>query len=218
MPRKTQKESARTRKRIIESALDLFSKRGYEKTTFSHIAEKLKMTKGAVFWHFPTKEKLLEEICSDMLENFSNKFLQGFNPAEMRWPVIKKLLIHAADELVRKPRERKYYRLMQSQIRWADDSMTNVREQLLSKSKSGPVHALRCALQNERAHGMLRKDADDEATIVILMSMWDGLLRSVTDGFAKANIRTLVELGFDSVWKSISIDKKDKEQKENARL
>ena len=55
MPRKTKEEAEKTRARILASALALFVKKGYEHTTFTDIAARLKMTKGAVYSHFETK-------------------------------------------------------------------------------------------------------------------------------------------------------------------
>ena len=59
MPRKAKEEAEKTRARILASALDLFTKKGYEHTTFTDVAAKLKLTKGAVYWYFATKEELL---------------------------------------------------------------------------------------------------------------------------------------------------------------
>ena len=52
MARRTKEEAAKTRARILASALSLFAKKGYVHTTFTDIAARLKMTKGAVYWHF----------------------------------------------------------------------------------------------------------------------------------------------------------------------
>ena len=52
MARRTKEEAEKTRKRIMASALSLFAKRGYDRTTFNDIAARLGLTKGAVYWHF----------------------------------------------------------------------------------------------------------------------------------------------------------------------
>lgn len=51
-----------TREKILEVALDLFSKQGYEGTSIRDIAEKMEMTKAAVYYHFPAKEALLTDV------------------------------------------------------------------------------------------------------------------------------------------------------------
>ena len=70
MPRKAQRDAEKTRARILASALALFAKKGYVHTTFTDIAARLKMTKGAVYWHFESKQALLMALIDEMLEKF----------------------------------------------------------------------------------------------------------------------------------------------------
>ena len=62
MPRKTQEESQETRKNILECAKRLFSKRGYERTSLSDIAKYSGVSRGAIYWHFESKEDLLVNL------------------------------------------------------------------------------------------------------------------------------------------------------------
>lgn len=52
MPRKTKEDSQLTRSRLLESALDVFSEKSFADVTLSEIAERVGMTKGALYWHF----------------------------------------------------------------------------------------------------------------------------------------------------------------------
>lgn len=65
MPRKTQEESQATRARIIEVALRLFSKRGFERASLSDVAKYAGVTRGAVYWHFRDKEELLTAVIEE---------------------------------------------------------------------------------------------------------------------------------------------------------
>ena len=57
-------EAGTTRDRILEVALELFSRQGYEGTSIRDIAERMAMTKAAVYYHFPSKEELLADVLS----------------------------------------------------------------------------------------------------------------------------------------------------------
>ena len=46
MARRSKVDAEKTRSRILETALALFVKKGYEHTTFTDIAARMKMTKG----------------------------------------------------------------------------------------------------------------------------------------------------------------------------
>ncbi|MGW1816268.1 TetR/AcrR family transcriptional regulator [Streptomyces sp. NPDC002125] len=55
-----------TRQRIQDVALELFAEQGYEKTSLREIAEKLQVTKAALYYHFKTKEDILVGIFEDL--------------------------------------------------------------------------------------------------------------------------------------------------------
>lgn len=55
-----------TRRRIQDVALDLFAEQGYEKTSLREIAEHLDVTKAALYYHFKTKEDILQSIVDDL--------------------------------------------------------------------------------------------------------------------------------------------------------
>jgi AcrR family transcriptional regulator len=51
-----------TRSRILDAALDLFSDHGFEGTTLQQIADRLGLTKAALYYHFPSKDDLLQAL------------------------------------------------------------------------------------------------------------------------------------------------------------
>ena len=55
-----------TRQRIQDVALELFSEQGYEKTSLREIAERLEVTKAALYYHFKTKEEITVSIFTDL--------------------------------------------------------------------------------------------------------------------------------------------------------
>jgi AcrR family transcriptional regulator len=64
----TQRSAARepgTRSRIQEVALELFTEYGYEATSLREIAERLGVTKAALYYHFKTKDDILWSLVED---------------------------------------------------------------------------------------------------------------------------------------------------------
>lgn len=55
-----------TRQRIQDLALELFAEQGYEKTSLREIAERLDVTKAALYYHFKTKEDILISAFADL--------------------------------------------------------------------------------------------------------------------------------------------------------
>jgi AcrR family transcriptional regulator len=52
-------DAASTRERILDVALDLFTDQGYDGTSLREIAERLGLTKAALYYHFASKEDIL---------------------------------------------------------------------------------------------------------------------------------------------------------------
>jgi AcrR family transcriptional regulator len=59
---------ADTRQRALDVALELFAEQGYEKTSLREIAERLDVTKAALYYHFASKEALLAGIIDSLAE------------------------------------------------------------------------------------------------------------------------------------------------------
>jgi AcrR family transcriptional regulator len=57
---KTTPKSLRTRKRILDAAMRLFAERGYHASSNADVAEAAGLTRGAMLYHFPTREDLVE--------------------------------------------------------------------------------------------------------------------------------------------------------------
>jgi AcrR family transcriptional regulator len=54
-----------TRERIQAIALELFAEQGYEKTSLREIAERLGVTKAALYYHFKSKEDIVRSFVED---------------------------------------------------------------------------------------------------------------------------------------------------------
>ncbi|MDN3358657.1 TetR/AcrR family transcriptional regulator [Actinomadura sp. DC4] len=56
-----------TREKIQAVALELFAEHGYEKTSLREIAERLDVTKAALYYHFNTKEDIVVSLFDSLL-------------------------------------------------------------------------------------------------------------------------------------------------------
>jgi AcrR family transcriptional regulator len=55
-----------TRQRIQQVALELFSERGYDKTSLRELADRLEITRPALYYHFKAKEDILTSVIDDL--------------------------------------------------------------------------------------------------------------------------------------------------------
>ncbi|MFI6821059.1 TetR family transcriptional regulator [Micromonospora sp. NPDC050187] len=84
-------ESVDTRGRILRTALDLFSARGYQRTSLREIAERLGLTKAAILYHFPTKQDLLAALVEPLMTDLEALLATagGLPPERDRWALIE---------------------------------------------------------------------------------------------------------------------------------
>ncbi|MFE7574644.1 ScbR family autoregulator-binding transcription factor [Streptomyces sp. NPDC057521] len=57
-----QERSERTRRRLVDAAAELFTRSGYASATLGQIAAAAGVTKGALYFHFPSKEALADAV------------------------------------------------------------------------------------------------------------------------------------------------------------
>lgn len=61
--------AARTRQQIIEAADRLFYERGFEATSFTDIAAAVQLSRGNFYYHFRTKDEILQAVIDERLAN-----------------------------------------------------------------------------------------------------------------------------------------------------
>ena len=203
MARRTKEEAEQTRRRILASALSLFVKNGYDRTTFTQIAARLKLTKGAVYWHFATKEALLIALVDEMLEKFHRRIDELMPKGGLTFPAVAEMMVANAQRLVNDPKSTAFFMLMKTQIRWGEDSMAHVREELMSGRTAGPYHAFLEAIGNDIAAGRVRGEINGEAVATVCMSMWEGMVQAKIGKFLRCDLTETLKRAFDAVWKSI---------------
>src|SRR5438552_18244211 len=61
-----------TRARIQSVALELFAEQGYDKTSLREIAERLDVTKAALYYHFKSKEDIVASLVDDYVGQYDD--------------------------------------------------------------------------------------------------------------------------------------------------
>jgi AcrR family transcriptional regulator len=68
------RRNADTREDIRAVALELFVENGFEQTSLRQIAERLGITKAALYYHFPSKDELLAELAQPLIDDLDGFF------------------------------------------------------------------------------------------------------------------------------------------------
>ncbi|WP_141582828.1 TetR/AcrR family transcriptional regulator [Actinomadura sp. WMMA1423] len=99
-----------TRERIRSVALELFAEQGYEKTSLREIAERLDVTKAALYYHFKTKEDIVGSLFEDFYAEAEEllEWARGQEPA----PASRREFVRRYAEIIQGP-GRELLRFMQ---------------------------------------------------------------------------------------------------------
>ena len=210
MARRTKEEAEKTRKRIMASALSLFAKRGYDRTTFNDIAARLGLTKGAVYWHFESKQTLLLALLDEMLEKFRRQITALLPPGEtsfegLSFPVVADMLVRSAAQLVKDPQGPALFLVVQARVKWADASMAKVREDLFRNQRFGPWAAVRTAVENDVKAGRVRRDIDPVQVASVCTAMWDGLVHMRIVHMLRCDLEATLRKSYAAVWEAMKV-------------
>lgn len=188
MPRKTKEESIKTRTLLLEAALDVFSEKSFSEVTLSEIAERVGMTKGALYWHFKNKSdllsKLIGEICLDSEIEFAEKIGEPETLADLRDYYKKKLMPPDRND-----RFMKIHAIMLRRFEWPEDVRSNVFT-LLKNQIAKEKKMINDILHRAMKEGILRQDIEVEKASSAITSVFYGLFilvlnEIVTDDITK---------------------------------
>ena len=172
--RRTKEEAMETRKAILSVALDCFSKRGYALTTFSDIARRIHLTKGAVFWHFKSKEDLLAELIER--EHAIYEPLKGVEAAQT--PEDIRDVFVAWAEAVASHRELKRFTVfMMSRVEWGEALKQSLTKKLERLMVTDPFERLRERLRWMKETGVIETPLSVEQVATLMTGAFFGTLR-----------------------------------------
>ena len=65
-------EKGNTKRKILETALQLFSQKGYEATSISQIADAVGIRKASLYSHYASKQEILNALIESVLASYEN--------------------------------------------------------------------------------------------------------------------------------------------------
>lgn len=90
------------RAQILQVALELFTRQGYDKTSLREIAERLEVSKAALYYHFTSKEEMLRALVAAIPRAFDELVDWGESlprSAESRKEILRRLAALTSEKL-----------------------------------------------------------------------------------------------------------------------
>ncbi|MFE4513129.1 ScbR family autoregulator-binding transcription factor [Kitasatospora sp. NPDC056783] len=154
-----QQRGRRTRSAILDAAASVFNEFGYEGATIAQILAKAELTKGALYFHFTSKEELARGVLAEAVTT------EGVLPQESKLQEWVDVGLALAYRLPREP-------LLSASLKLSLD--LNARR-LFGTRWQDWVSLMTDLLVQAKAAGELLPDVDPQATARLLVGAWTGV-------------------------------------------
>ena len=156
------------RKRILDAALKLFARKGFEATALDEVARGARLAKGTLYLYFKDKEDLYAQVVLDVLERLQGSVLERY---ERSTGAVEKLRAVAEAQILFFSRNRDYFRLF--------SSLVTTEAPLVHKKLFAPLlekrrlleSFLQALIEEGKSEGVIRTDVDTPAMVHSFIGM-----------------------------------------------
>lgn len=162
----TQQERAvRTRRTILESAAAIFDERGYEAATIADVLERARVTKGALYFHFPSKEALARGVLQEAVTT------EGVPAQDLKLQELVDVMLLLAHRLPREP-------MLSAALRMAVDPQSRA---LFGTRWPDWTTLMTAMLKEAKDRDEIQRHVDEAEVARLLVCCWTGV-QIVTEG------------------------------------
>ncbi|WP_084526736.1 TetR/AcrR family transcriptional regulator [Nocardia vaccinii] len=158
-------KSARTRQRILDAAAHVLSLKGYSGTRLSDVADYAELQAPAIYYYFPSREELIEEVMWSGIADMVQHLQQVIDEIPSDVPPIERIMI-AIDAHLRHELELSDYAT--ASIRNSGQVPEHLRaRQLAEEAHYGTIW--RKLIKDAAAEGQIRSDLDLHVTQMLIV-------------------------------------------------
>ncbi len=201
MARKCKEDAEKTRQAVIESALDVFSEKGYAKATFDEIAARAGFTKGAVYWYFRNKADLVSALIVEYMERKRKELAENIPNGDTLDDLLDYFTLWAnvlRDDL----RFSKFNRFVICQMEWSEAVVNRVQKNLATQT-DWHLEKINQVLVKCQERGELKKDLDLSMVSDIVRSTYMGIVFSSLNKITRGEIEKKVRIGLGFLFEGL---------------
>ncbi len=193
MARKCKEDAEKTRQAVIESALDVFSDKGYAKATFDEIAARAGFTKGAVYWYFRNKADLVAALIIEYTQSKRQELMQKL-PQGNTLDDLLEYFIQWADAGAKDLRFSRFQRFVMCQMEWSEAVLSRV-EKTLATTKDWHLEKVNQVLAECEKNGQLKDGLNIDVVQHVIISTYMGIVFSSISKRVSYDLVDMVKTG-----------------------
>ncbi|SHF86708.1 transcriptional regulator, TetR family [Caldanaerobius fijiensis DSM 17918] len=117
----------KTKEKIFNAAIEVFSKKGFYKATMDEIAEKAAVAKGTLYYHFKSKDDILDFLITEGLSLLKNEILEKISAFGNAIEKLREVIVIQSNFLFK---YRDFVIILLSQLWGKEDRQNYFRENL----------------------------------------------------------------------------------------
>ena len=201
MARKCKEDAEKTRQAVIESALDVFSEKGYAKATFDEIALRAGFTKGAVYWYFRNKADLVAALIGEYMEKKRAELMPNIPQGDTLDDLLEYFTLWAR-VLNEDVRFSKFNRCVICQMEWSEAVVSRVQKSLVTQ-KDWHLEKINQVLIKSKERGELKEGVDLAMICEVIRSTYIGIVFSSLNRFTEENVEEKVRIGLGFLFEGL---------------
>lgn len=177
MVRRTKAEALATRDSILDAAERLFHDKGVSRTSLEDIAREAGVTRGAIYWHFPDKATLFNEMMQRVLlplEEASQ--LEGEAAAESGLDAVRGHLLGVLRELAGNARTQRVFNIATHKVEYVGELLS--LHERHAESRRNFLRQLQAALRRAQLAGLVPAAPSARTLAIGLEALLSGLIHS----------------------------------------
>ncbi|HSP88335.1 MAG TPA: uroporphyrinogen-III synthase [Ignavibacteriaceae bacterium] len=180
------------RERIIETAFELFSKKGYHEVMMEDVAKLTSVAKGTVYNYFSSKEELYFSIMKQRMEKLTNSLTGKVENETNSIDSLRSFVTHLYMFMMK---YQNFFLMYRKEFLKADNEIC-IEFRLLEKKLNDLLSGI---IRNGEIKGLFRKIDEDFAVNVILGSIFGAVQRGIDNNIDDQEARKSKEKIFDFV-------------------
>jgi TetR/AcrR family transcriptional regulator, transcriptional repressor of aconitase len=172
MPKVSPSHLAERRTQILEAAIACFSRQGFHRATMQDIVRQSKLSPGAIYNYFASKEEIIEAIAMERHAKEHELFAQAKREA-----TLQKTLHHVRDFFFGQLSHAAERQRRRVTIQYWAESLRNTQIlKLTRRGLTGPRTHLAAILRKAQRRGDISKQLDPKTTASFLIAAFQGLV------------------------------------------
>lgn len=177
MARRTKEEAQATRDLLLDTAEQVFLKRGVSRTSLNEIAAAAGVSRGAIYWHFQDKADLFNAMMIRVTMPFEEAAGRNSDPGNAD-PLAqaRTTLIDALHKTATDPQVRRVFEIATHKVEYVDE-LSGVRDRHLAVRNACLAHVTE-GLNLARERGQVAPDLCTRSAGLGLHALIDGLIQN----------------------------------------